>query len=107
MVFWVSFNNSYKEKYCDSHLKIHDRNIENRVPILNLRVESVTKFFCDLQKTFYMWLKILFSEGILHLKTLKYLTLLKLLRVKDEKCEIGFQNFGKLVVSIKKLNGTP
>ena len=36
-VFWVSFNYSYKEKYCDSNLKVLGKNIENRVPILNLK----------------------------------------------------------------------
>ena len=37
-------------------------------------------------------------------KTWKYLAILKLLRAKDEKCEIGFVHFSKLVISIKKLN---
>ena len=36
-VFWVFLNYSYKEKYCDSNLQILGKNIENRVPILNLK----------------------------------------------------------------------
>ena len=57
--------------------------------LYSLKDTVIDESFCDLQATCYIGLKGLFNERIL---------LLKLLRAKDEKCEIGFVNFSKLVI---------